>query len=88
MTGAPPAYRNVTRRGFEAAALRAGINRPASGRSSAGTTCATPSRASASADGMDYLYLARVMGHARPSITKDVYGHLFDRVGRDAPELR
>ena len=31
------------------------------------------------AEGLDPVYVSRQLGHAKPSITTDVYGHLFDR---------
>jgi hypothetical protein len=39
------------------------------------------------AEGRDVIDVAAQLGHAKPSITMDVYGHLFDRQ-RHADETR
>ena len=95
--------RNVTRRGFEPAAERAGINVPEREPRSKGQRRSTTNpdgRPRATLhdlrrtfgsllieQGEDVVYVSRQMGHANTSITLNVYADLFDR-RRHAEEAR
>jgi integrase len=78
-TGTPLNYRNVAQRGLTAAADRAGLNREGEPnltlhdlRHTYGSHLVR--------GGADVVTVSRQMGHARPSITLDVYSHEFAAV--------
>ena len=76
-TGRPLGHRNATRRGFEAAAARAGIE---------GVTFHSMRHAFASrmiSRGIDSTVLAALMGHESSTITERRYVHLFDQQRTD-----
>jgi hypothetical protein len=76
-TGTPLGHRNVTRRGFELAAEKAGL---------AGVTFHDLRHAAASRlidAGLDPVTVASVLGHEDASITLKVYAHRFNRQSRD-----
>lgn len=76
--GTPFYYRNVERRGLDAAADRAGLN--GDGRPKLRLHDLRHCFASLLiAEGADVVYVSRQLGHADPSITLKVYSHLFDR---------
>jgi integrase len=80
-TGGPLHYRNTVRRGFEPACRAAGIE---------GLRWHDLRHTYASLlveQGEDVAWLSRQLGHARPSITLDVYTHLFDQA-RHAEQAR
>jgi integrase len=75
--GKPLGYRNVTRRGFEAAAAEAGID---------GVSFHSMRHAFASRmidRGISSTVLAALMGHGSSTITERRYMHLFDRQRTD-----
>jgi integrase len=75
--GRPLGHRNVTRRGFEPAAEKAGIE---------GVTFHDMRHAFASrmiSRGISSTVLAKLMGHESSAITEKVYVHLFDQVRTD-----
>jgi len=74
-------HRNLTGRGLEKAAKRAGL---------AGVTFHVPRHTFASiliAQGRDPVFVSRQLGHANAAITLKVYAHLFD-AARHAQEAR
>jgi integrase len=81
--GTPFNYRNVATRGLDKAAADAGLNRPGVPkltfhdlRHSYGSHVVR--------QGLDPVRAARQMGHARPSITLDIYAHEFEEArGKD-----
>ncbi len=77
-TGAPMNYRNVTRRGFAAAAVKAGIDRPGEPRLRFHDLRHTFAALLIS-EGLNIVYVSRQLGHATPAFTLNVYSHLFDR---------
>jgi site-specific recombinase XerD len=85
-TGAPMSQRNVSARGIGKAADRAGLNPE-------GTQClsAHDLRHSFASHliraGVDVYSVSRQIGHARASITLDVYAHEFEKV-RNGAALR
>lgn len=75
--GTPLTHRNVTRRGFEAAATKAEIE---------GVSFHKLRHAAASRlidRGLSPVVVARVLGHADAKVTLSVYAHLFDRQKTD-----
>ncbi len=75
--GGPMHYRNVSRRGLDLAAKRAGLN----GDDRASLRFHDLRHTFASlliAEGLNITYVSRQLGHADPSITLRVYAHLFD----------
>lgn len=77
-TGRPMYYRNVTRRGLNAAMTKAGL----SGEGEARLRFHDLRHTYASlliAQGLNVVFISRQLGHASPSMTLDVYGGLFDR---------
>ena len=76
-TGGRLGHRNVTRRGFEAAAEAAGLE----GVSFHKLRHAAASRLIAA--GLSAVTVASVLGHADPGVTLKVYAPLFDRDGTD-----
>jgi integrase len=75
--GKPLGHRNVTRRGFEAAAEKAEIE---------GVTFHELRHAAASrliAKSLPVTMVADVLGHASPAITLEVYAQLFNRLASD-----
>ena len=80
-TGATIGHRNLTGRGLEKAAKRAGLT---------GVTFHVLRHTFASiliAQGRDPVFVSRQLGHANPAITLKVYAHLFD-AARHAQEAR
>jgi integrase len=76
-TGTPLTHRNVTRRGFEAAAAKAGLE---------GVSFHQLRHAAASRlihAGLSPVTVANVLGHEDASVTLRVYAHLFDRQKTD-----
>lgn len=76
-SGKPLSHRNATRRGFEPAAKRAGIN---------GVTFHDMRHAFASrmiSRGVDPVALAKLLGHQDARVTLARYTHEFDRVRTD-----
>jgi integrase len=71
--GTPLTHRNVTRRGFEAAAEKAGIE----GVSFHKLRHAAASRLIAAK--LDAVKVAKVLGHKDARVTLSVYAHLFDK---------
>ena len=76
--GSPLNRNNVAKRGLDKAADAAGLN-DEDCRSWASMTCGTPSQAISIRAGVDPVRASRQLGHARPSITLDIYAHEFDR---------
>lgn len=70
--GEPKRHR-VVQRAFESIAEKAGIE----GISFHDTRHAYASIAVAA--GADVVFLSRVLGHSKPSITLDIYAHVYDR---------
>ncbi len=76
--GTPPSYRNVTRRGFERAAEKAGLQ--GEGRPKLRWHDLRHCFASMLvAEGLDVVFVSRQLGHADAAITLRVYAKLFDR---------
>jgi integrase len=76
-TGTPLTHRNVTRRGFEAAAKKAGVE----GVSFHKLRHAAASRLIEA--GLSPVVVARILGHSDATVTLRVYAHLFDRERTD-----
>lgn len=70
-------YRNVSTRGLDNAASDAGVNRT-EWQSSRSTTSVTRTGSHLTQSGLDPVGVQRQMGHARPSITMDLYVHEFE----------
>jgi integrase len=89
-TGKPHNYRNVSKRGLDAAVARAGLD--ADGRPKPRWHDLRHAYASILiSHGHDIAFVSRQLGHSRPTVTLDVYAHLFDpheqaRRSRDAME--
>lgn len=84
--GTALAYRNIERRGLHAAAEAAGLNdgsRPRLRMHDLRHTFASL----LIAQGADVVAVSRQLGHASPSITLNVYAHLFDQA-RHADRMR
>jgi len=77
--GTPLSHRNVTRRGMEAAVKRAGLDEVPGKRTPSMHDCRDTFASILIARGEDVVYVSRQLGHARPSMTLDVYADLFDR---------
>ena len=80
--GTPLDQRNVARRGLEKAVDAAGLD----GNGKPSLTMHSLRHVFVSLlieQGHDVVYISRQVGHAKPSITTDVYGHLFDKRSRD-----
>jgi integrase len=75
--GTPFYYRNVTERGLSKAADDAGLNRPGVPALSAHDLRHTYG-SHLVRSGLDVVRVSRQLGHARPSITLDVYAHAFE----------
>jgi integrase len=75
--GTPLGHRNVTRRGFEAAAKEAGLE----GISFHDLRSAAASRLIRA--GLDPVTVANVLGHENANITLSIYAHLFNRERTD-----
>lgn len=76
--GTPLAYRNVERRGLDAAATRAALNRP--GRLKLRLHDARHTFASLLiSEGLDVVTVSWQLGHASSNITLKVYASLFDQ---------
>jgi integrase len=71
-TGSPLGHRNVARQALDPALERAGL--PSMRWHDLRHTCASLLIAQGQSD----VFVARQLGHASPSITRDVYSHLFD----------
>jgi integrase len=75
-TGTPLHYRNVVRRGLDAAVMRAELgSEPRLRFHDLRHTFASL----LIAEGLDVVFVSRQLGHASTSVTLDVYAHLFDR---------
>ncbi len=84
-TGSPLSARNVAQRGLEAAASRAGIN--ADGKLRLRFHDLRHAYASLLIDqGESIVWISRQLGHASPSITLNVYSHVFARQGERRPD--
>jgi integrase len=77
--GTPLNYRNVAQRGLTAAADRAGLNREGEPKLTLHDLRHTFG-SHLVRSGADVVTVSRQMGHARPSITLDVYSHEFAAV--------
>jgi integrase len=75
--GTPLNYRNVATRGLDKAARGAGLNRSGLPRLSFHDLRHTYG-SHLVRQGLDPVRVARQMGHARPSITLDIYAHEFE----------
>jgi integrase len=81
--GTPLNYRNVATRGLDKAANAAGLNRPLVPKLTFHDLRHTYG-SHLVRQGLDPVRAARQMGHARPSITLDIYPHEFEEArGRD-----
>jgi integrase len=78
-SGTPLNYRNVAQRGLTAAADRAGLNRDGEPKLTLHDLRHTFG-SHLVRSGADVVTVSRQMGHARPSITLDVYSHEFAAV--------
>jgi integrase len=77
-TGRPLSWRNLTRRGLEAAVKRAGLD--ATGRRKLRFhDCRDTFASLLIAEGFDVVFVSRQLGHASPTITLSIYADLFDR---------
>src|SRR5581483_10676880 len=77
LTGAPMYYRNVVRRGLDAAVHQVGLDE---GRQRLRFHDLRHTFASLLiAEGLNVVFVSRQLGHASPSFTLDRYGGLFDR---------
>lgn len=86
--GTPLNYRNVAHRGLTAAADRAGLNRDGVPKLTLHDLRHTYG-SHLVRGGADVVTVSRQMGHARPSITLDVYSHEFAAVQhRDSIAVR
>jgi integrase len=85
--GTPHHYRNVEIRGLDKAAQRAGLNDGASRK-----LCFHDLRHTFASHliidlRLDVAQVSRILGHAKPAITLDVYTHLFDQA-RHSEDIR
>jgi integrase len=81
--GTPFNYRNVATRGLDKAATAAGLNRPGVPKLTFHDLRHTYG-SHLVRQGLDPVRVARQLGHARPSITLDIYAHEFEEArGRD-----
>jgi integrase len=78
-SGTPLNYRNVAQRGLTAAADRSGLNRDGEPKLTLHDLRHTFG-SHLVRSGADVVTVSRQMGHARPSITLDVYSHEFAAV--------
>jgi integrase len=85
--GRPLHYRNVSARGVEKAADRAGLNRDGAERVTMHTLRRTFVSHLILDLKLDALQVSKQVGHARPSITQDRYADLFD-AARHADDIR
>jgi len=77
VTGTPLHYRNVTRRGLEAAVKRAGLDEE--GKPKLRWHDLRHGFASMLiAQGRDVAWVSKQLGHTRSSVTLDIYSHLFN----------
>jgi len=78
LRGTPLGHRNVSQRGFDAAAANAGLNRE--GERKANFHDLRHVFASLLiGQGANVAFVSRQLGHATPQITLRTYGHLFDQ---------
>jgi integrase len=82
--GTPLGARNVERRGLRRAADRAGLNPDELARLRVHDLRHTFASHLIVDLKLDIAQVSRILGHARPSITLDVYTHLFDRAAHAA----
>jgi integrase len=82
--GTPLGARNVERRGLGRAADRAGLNPEELPRLRVHDLRHTFASHLIVDLKLDVAQVSRILGHARPSITLDVYTHLFDRAAHAA----
>ena len=82
--GRPLGSRNVERRGLGRAADLAGLNPEELPRLRVHDLRHTFASHLIVDLGVDVAQVSRILGHARPSITLDVYTHLFDRAAHAA----
>jgi integrase len=76
--GTPLSHRNVSQRGFDAAAAKAGLNRD--GQRKANFHDLRHVFASLLiGQGANIAFVSRQLGHATPQVTLRTYGHLFDQ---------
>jgi integrase len=85
--GTPLGARNVERRGLRRAAELAELNEPEQPRFRVHDLRHTFASHLIVDLKLDIAQVSRILGHARPSITLDVYTHLFDRAAH-AAEIR
>jgi integrase len=78
-SGTPLGYRNVERRGLGRAAENAGLNPPDQPRLRIHDLRHTFASHLIIDLKLDIAHVSRILGHARPSITLDVYTHLFNQ---------
>jgi integrase len=86
-TGTPLGSRNVERRGLGHAAATAGLNTPDQPRLRVHDLRHTFASHLIVDLKLDVAHVSRILGHARPSITLDVYTHLFHHAGH-AEQIR
>jgi integrase len=78
LRGTPLGHRNVAQRGFDAAAARAGFNRP--GQRKMNFHDMRHLYASLLiGQGANVTFVSRQLGHANPAITLAIYAHLFNQ---------
>jgi integrase len=82
--GTPLSARNVERRGLGRASDRAGLNPEGLPRLRVHDLRHTFASHLIVDLRLDVAQVSRILGHARPSITLDVYTHLFDRAAHAA----
>ena len=80
-TGSPMNYRNVSTRGLDKAANAAKLNRPSLPKLTFHDLRHTYGSHLAQS-GLDPVGVQRQLGHARPSITMDLYVHEFETARR------
>lgn len=78
-SGTPLAWRNVARRGMDAAVVKAGLDAVPGRRRPTFHDLRDTFASMLIGQGEDVVFVSRQLGHARPSITLDTYADLFDR---------
>lgn len=81
-SGQPFGWRNVERRGMDKAVENAKLDKVAGKRRPTLHDLRHTFASTLIADGNDVAFVSRQLGHSKPSMTLDVYTHLFDAVDR------